>query len=109
MGREPEPGGTRGAAWADASNVALLVDLYELTMAQAYLGEGLSGPAVFSLFARRLPRGRNYLVAAGLEDALRILEGLRFEKEALDWLASLRLFDDRLLAWLEAFRFSGEV
>jgi nicotinate phosphoribosyltransferase len=109
MGRRPEPGGTRGAAWADASNVALLTDLYELTMAQAYLAEGLSGPAVFSLFARRLPPGRNYLVAAGLEDALRILEGMRFEPEALEWLASLGLFDDRLLAWLASFRFSGEV
>jgi nicotinate phosphoribosyltransferase len=110
MGREPEPGGAGGgAAWPDASNMALLTDLYELTMAQAYLAEGLAGPAVFSLFARRLPAGRNYLVAAGLEDALRILEGLRFEREALDWLASLRLFDDRLLAWLAGFRFSGEV
>lgn len=96
-------------AWADAGNVALLADLYELTMAQAYLAEGLSGPAVFSLFARRLPRGRNYLVAAGLEDALRALESLRFGTAALNWLASLRLFDDRLLAWLEGYRFSGDV
>jgi nicotinate phosphoribosyltransferase len=102
-------GGRASAAWADASNVALLADLYELTMVQAYLAEGLSGSATFSLFARRLPRGRNYLVAAGLEDALRTLESLRFEQEALEWLRSLRLFDDRLLHWLESFRFSGDV
>ncbi len=109
MAPAPERGGRPGAAWADASNVALLTDLYELTMAQAYLAEGLSGPATFSLFARRLPRGRNYLVAAGLDDALRTLEALRFEGEALEWLRSLRLFDERLVAWLASFRFSGDV
>ena len=109
MAQLGETGGPHGAAWADASNVALLTDLYELTMAQAYLAEGMSGTAVFSLFTRRLPAGRNYLVAAGLEDGLRALESLRFEKAALDWLASLRLFDDRLLAWLASFRFSGDV
>jgi nicotinate phosphoribosyltransferase len=90
-------------------DAALLTDLYQLTMAEAYLDEGLWDEAVFSLFARRLPARRNYLLAAGLEDALGLLEGLRFGAEALDWLASLGRFSDRLLGWLERFRFSGDV
>ena len=51
---------------------ALLTDLYELTMAQAYVEQRMTGPAVFSLFVRRLPRRRNYLLACGLDDVLTI-------------------------------------
>jgi nicotinate phosphoribosyltransferase len=91
------------------SGAALLTDLYQLTMAEAYLDEGLWDEAVFSLFVRRLPARRNYLLAAGLEDALESLERLRFGAQELDWLASLGRFSDRLLGWLERFRFSGDV
>jgi len=45
---------------------ALLTDLYELTMAAAFSAEGIGGRATFSLFTRRLPPGRGFLVAAGL-------------------------------------------
>ncbi|MCP3102580.1 nicotinate phosphoribosyltransferase [Myxococcus sp. K15C18031901] len=90
-------------------DIALLTDLYELTMTEAYLAEGQWDEAVFSLFVRRLPARRNYLLAAGLEDALEGLEQLRFRPEDLEWLASLGRFSDRLLSWLERFRFSGDV
>ena len=54
----------------DDKNVALLTDRYELTMAQAYWAEGLNKRAVFSLFVRRLPASRNYLLACGLDTVL---------------------------------------
>ncbi len=88
---------------------ALLTDLYELTMLQAYWSEGLHDPAVFSLFFRRLPEARNYIVACGLEDALCYLERLHFEAEDLSYLAGLGLFRDDFLAWLRGFRFTGDV
>ncbi len=96
-------------AWVHGGNVALLTDLYELTMIEAYLAEGLDDEAVFSLFVRRLPKRRNYLVACGLEDALSLLEELRFSEEALAYLRSLDLFSERSLAWLRDFRFTGDV
>ncbi len=96
-------------AWVDGSNIALLTDLYELTMIEAYLAEGLDEEAVFSLFVRRLPQRRNYLAACGLDDALSLLEGLRFSEDALAYLRSLKLFSERLLAWLRDFRFTGDV
>ena len=46
----------------------LLTDLYELNMAASYLRRGMTGPATFSLFVRRLPADRGFLIAAGLED-----------------------------------------
>ena len=51
------PGHSDGAASAavEAAELALFVDLYELTMPQAYLEEGMMADAVFTLFVRRLP------------------------------------------------------
>jgi nicotinate phosphoribosyltransferase len=64
---------------------------------------------VFSLFARRLPKPRNYLLACGLDDVLRYLETLRFTGEALDYLTTLDRFSTDFLEWLEHFRFTGDV
>jgi nicotinate phosphoribosyltransferase len=95
--------------WVDRDNVALLTDLYELTMLQAYWREGMNDEAVFSLFARKLPEERNYLLACGLDDALRFLEELRFSRESLDYLDTLPYFSKEFLGWLESFRFRGSV
>lgn len=91
------------------NSTALFTDLYELTMAQAYLEEGMTAEAVFSLAVRSLPRQRNLLLACGLDTVLDYLENLRFEAEDLAYLASLGRFSDRLLNWLREFRFTGDV
>jgi nicotinate phosphoribosyltransferase len=95
--------------WVNDDTVALFTDLYELTMMQAYVEAGMDEEATFSLFVRRLPQRRNYLLAAGLDDALRYLERVRFTKDSLDHLASLGQFTDKFLKWLEDFRFAGHV
>lgn len=95
--------------WITADNLALLTDLYELTMAQAYWHEQMQGQAVFSLYFRKLPQRRNYMLACGLEDVLWYLEQLRFNRAALDYLAGLGLFREEFLRWLEDFRFTGHV
>jgi nicotinate phosphoribosyltransferase len=89
--------------------VGLLVDLYELTMAQCYFREGKNEPATFDLFVRTLPPRRAFLLNAGLESVLEYLEGLRFGPEALDYLRSLGLFDEEFLDYLRRFRFTGDV
>jgi nicotinate phosphoribosyltransferase len=88
---------------------ALLTDLYQLTMLQAYLDEGMHDSAVFELFVRKLPPQRNFLVAAGLEQALEFLEALSFSGEEIDWLARQGGFSARLLDHLRGFRFQGDV
>ncbi len=87
----------------------LLTDLYELTMLQAYFEEHMSEVAVFSLFARRLPPQRNYLLACGLDDVLAFVERLQFDQPALAYLATLGRFSDRFLRYLEDLRFTGDV
>ncbi len=88
---------------------ALLTDLYELTMLQAYFEEQMSERAAFSLFVRRLPACRNYLVACGLDDVLAYLETLHFDAAATAYLGSLGRFSSRFLRSLETFRFTGDV
>ncbi len=89
--------------------LALVTDQYQLTMAQAYVRSGKTGEATFSLYFRTLPPHRNYILACGQSEILARLETLRFEREALDYLAGLGLFDDHFLRWLEEFRFTGSV
>src|SRR4030081_4009187 len=65
---------------------ALLTDLYELNMVASYLRRGMDGTATFSLFVRRLPATRGFIVAAGIESCLDFLEQLRFEEEDLNYM-----------------------
>jgi nicotinate phosphoribosyltransferase len=88
---------------------ALLIDLYELTMAQSYLREGMLASATFSLFTRNLSHNRSYLVVAGLEDVLRYLEEIRFSESDIDYLQSTGIFDSDFLEYLKSFRFTGDV
>ncbi len=57
----------------EADEFPLLTDFYQLTMAAAYLASGYNDAACFSMFTRRMPPHRGFLVAAGLE---RLLEAL---------------------------------
>jgi nicotinate phosphoribosyltransferase len=93
----------------DPRDVALLTDLYELTMAASYVEHDLDAPATFDLFVRSLPRERAFLVACGLERALAYLERLRFGEADIAWLDGLGLFGKRFLDRLAGLRFSGEV
>jgi nicotinate phosphoribosyltransferase len=88
---------------------ALFTDLYQLTMAAAYFREGMRQEATFSLFARRLPRSRGFLVAVGLEDALEYLLSLHFDRQALEYLGSLGRFEPEFLDYLGGLRFGGDV
>lgn len=88
---------------------ALLVDLYELTMAQSYFDEGMTAPATFSLFARHLPAGWGYFVAAGLDDVLAYLAAFAFEDADLAYLATTGLFSEPFLQYLGRLRFTGAV
>ncbi len=87
----------------------LLTDLYQLKMVEAYLARGADETAVFEFFVRRLPPGRGFLMAAGLEQALEFLEGFSFSQEDIDWLASTEMFGAAFPERLSDFRFTGDV
>jgi nicotinate phosphoribosyltransferase len=91
----------------DSGSLALLTDLYQLTMAQAVWKEGLwEREACFHLFFRKAPFQGGFTIAAGLEPALRFIERFRFQPDDLAYLAGLPdaegrpLFDPGFLAAL---------
>ena len=91
------------------SRLGLVTDLYELTMAASYRRLGMSDRATMSLFVRKLPERRAFLVAAGLQQALERLECFGFDEAGIDYLAStghVRREDAEALA---RTRFTGDV
>jgi nicotinate phosphoribosyltransferase len=95
--------------FTDGASSGLFTDLYELTMAQAYLAEGMVAPATFSLFFRNLPDERNYVLSCGAEDVADFLASVRFQASEIDYLRDQGLFSEEFLARLRDFRFSGEM
>jgi nicotinate phosphoribosyltransferase len=88
---------------------ALLTDLYQLNMIQAYLDHGETQPAVFEFFVRTLPSRRGFLMAAGLDQVLEFLEHLRFSAAEIDWLKQTGRFQQNVLDYLSGLRFTGDV
>ncbi len=88
---------------------SLLLDLYELTMAEAYLDYKRDNSATFDLFVRQLPAQRNYLVACGLEDILTYVRNLKFSSQDISYLKGLHLFSGKFLEYLKGFRFRGDI
>lgn len=95
------------------ADYSLLTDLYQLTMAACYVGEGLDDrPASFELFARRLPEGFGYAIAMGLAQAIDYLEKLRFSEAQIQALQSTGIFagaPERFWTLLATARFTGDV
>jgi nicotinate phosphoribosyltransferase len=87
----------------------LLTDLYQLNMVQAYLDHGHTQSAVFEFFVRSLSARRQFLMAAGLEQALDFLQDLRFSADEIDWLSRNGRFGKGMLDYLAGLRFSGDV
>ena len=90
--------------------MGLSTDLYELTMAQAFLeADIVERQATFDLSVRALPPQRGYLIAAGLEQALAYIRDLRFRPEALRYLEGCGHFRQEFVDYLASMRFTGSV
>lgn len=96
--------------------LALLTDLYQLTMAYSYWrAQRDQQQAVFTLFFRQLPFGSGYAIAAGLETVLEYLTDLHFTTADLDYLATLTgvddqpLFEQAFLDYLDQLRFQCDI
>ncbi|MBE9056271.1 nicotinate phosphoribosyltransferase [Sphaerospermopsis sp. LEGE 08334] len=96
-----------------SENYSLLTDLYQLTMAACYTGEGIEQKrASFELFVRRLPEGFGYLIAMGLAQALEYLANFRFNSAQIAALQKTGIFDDapeRFWSLLSEGSFTGDV
>ncbi|MBD2776817.1 nicotinate phosphoribosyltransferase [Iningainema tapete] len=96
-----------------AGDYSLLTDLYQLTMAACYTGEGIEQrQASFELFVRRMPTGFGYIIAMGLEQALEYLEKFRFSPDNIAALQATGIFahaPERFWSLLAEGCFTGDV
>jgi|GEM_PF-1677647 nicotinate phosphoribosyltransferase len=79
---------------------ALLTDLYQLIMLQAYIEHSMEQTAVFEFFMRKLPPNRCFLMAAGLAQVLEYLESPPFETWELEWLDRSGRFSNDFIDYL---------
>jgi len=91
-------------------NLSLLMDFYELTMANGYFKDGRHQDiAVFDVFFRSIPDDGGYAIFAGLESIIDYIENLRFDDEDINYLKSRNIFDEGFLKYLENFKFTSDV
>jgi nicotinate phosphoribosyltransferase len=95
----------------EEEDLSLATDLYQLTMAAAYREREELPRGTFELFVRRLPEARNFLVLAGIDQALASLRALRFSADQIDYLRALPPFErvpDAFFEMLRRFEFRGD-
>src|SRR5579862_5920767 len=93
----------------EPSELPLLTDLYEFTVAAAFFARGMTGEASFEVMVRRFPQSRGYMIAAGLQRVVEILQDFHFDTGAIAHLESLHLFGPEFLEHLAQLRFTGSV
>ena len=87
----------------------LLTDLYQFTMLETYLQNGMDKTAVFEFYVRKLPENRGFLIATGLDSVLSFLSNFEFSPVEIDYLAQTKRFSPKLLDYLSTCRFYGDV
>ena len=94
----------------EPKNPSMMMDLYELTMANGYyLQENKDAKVAFDVFYRKNPDAGGFSIFAGLEQVIEYLEGMHFEEEDIEYLRSLSLYDEAFLEYLRGFHFTGDV
>ena len=91
-------------------NLTMMTDLYQLTMMYGYFKSGMTrNVAVFDMFFRRLRPNSAYCIMAGTDSLIEYINNLHFSQEDVDYLRSLKLFDEDFLRALSEMRFTGEI
>ena len=91
-------------------NLTMLVDFYELTMANGYFNKGVQNRiAYFDMYFRRVPDGGGYCIMAGVEQLIQYLSNLKFTPSDIDYLRSKNIFSEEFLDYLEDFNFCCDV
>ena len=91
-------------------NISMMMDLYEMTMANGYFANSDTQPRViFDIFYRKNPDGGGFAIFAGLEQIMEYIENMHFTEQDIEYFASLKLFSQEFLDYLKDFRFTGDI
>jgi len=88
----------------------MLADFYEITMANGYFQNGWKDKtAYFDMFFRKVPDNGGFAIMAGVEQVIRYLKNLAFDKDDIEYLRSRKQFGEDFLEYLENFKFNCDV
>lgn len=91
-------------------NLTMIMDLYELTMANGIFTSDMRDTVTyFDMFFRRVPDDGGYAIMAGLEQLIEYMNNLRFEEDDIEYLENLHLFSDEFIDYLKNFKFTCDV
>ena len=91
-------------------NKTLVMDFYELTMAQIYFNEGKKGEILyFDIFFRNNPFNGGYTISGGLTQIIDYIQNFHFAPEEIYYLRSLGIFSDEFLEYLDDLKFKGDI
>ncbi len=94
----------------DKRNVSMMMDLYELTMANGYFSDDrMADRVTFDVFYRHNPDKGGFAIFAGLEQVIEYIENMHFDEEDVEYLRSLHLFSEEFLEYLSGYRFHGDI
>lgn len=92
------------------TNLTMLTDFYEITMANGYFETGIGDDiAYFDMFFRRIPDGGGFAIMAGVEQVVDYLKDLKFTEEDIEYLRGRNSFDEKFLEYLRNFKFECDV
>lgn len=88
----------------------MMMDLYEMTMANGYFADADEDVnVVFDVFYRKNPDDGGFAVFVGIEQVIEYLENLHFDEDDIEYFRSLGMYNEKFLDWLRNFRFRGSV
>ncbi len=92
------------------TDLTMLMDLYEMTMANGILTSDMRDTITyFDMFFRRVPDEGGFAIMAGLEQLIEYFNNLEFTKDDIEYLKGLNLFCDEFIEYLENFKFECDV
>lgn len=94
----------------DKRNISMMMDLYEMTMANGYFArQNEMKKVVFDVFYRKNPDKGGFAIFAGLEQIIEYVENLHFSSDDIEYFRSMNLFSEDFLKYLSNFRFKGDI
>ncbi len=91
-------------------NLTMLVDFYELTMANGYLDNKVGDKtAYFDMFFRRVPDGGGYCIMAGVQQLIEYMSNLKFTEDDINYLKEKNIFSNEFIEYLKNFKFTCDV
>ena len=94
----------------DSRNISMMMDFYEMTMANGYFENGgINTKVAFDVFYRRNPDGGGFAIFAGLEQIIEYVENMHFTEEDVEYFRQQNLFNEDFLNYLANFHFHGDI